>query len=254
MIHYCCEFLHGNQLKLYNATLKLLLVTILEATLKRREYNDGCATAHALDIIGERWSLLIMRELLLGPKRFSDLRAGLPGISANLLTQRLQGLEELSIVRRRRMPPPAASQVYELTEWGMESEELIKVMGRWAARSPNLSEGKPMSVNSVVLSFRTMFNSEKAGDFDASIGLRFGEDEFLARLSHGELDISRGRADEGDAVVSCDQNALVAVVYGGVPVDDMVKSGALELKGKATIFKRFCRLFPLPESAPKLRD
>ena len=94
-----------------------------------------------------------MRELLLGPKRFSDLRDSLPGISANVLTQRLEGLEDVSIVRRSRLPPPAASNVYELTEWGLESEEMIKVIGRWAARSPTMAEGKPMSVNSVILHF-----------------------------------------------------------------------------------------------------
>lgn len=220
--------------------------------LKKREYNDGCATAHALDIIGERWALLIMRELLLGPKRFSDLRDSLPGISANVLTQRLQGLEDVSIVRRSRLPPPAAANVYELTEWGMESEELIKVIGRWAARSPTMAEGKPMSVNSVILSFRTMFDAAKAADLNAVIGLRFGEDEFLARITGGTLHVYRDVAALGDAVLSCDQNALVAVVYGGVPLDKMINAGEIEITGKSSLVKRFCKLFPLPATAPEL--
>ncbi len=193
-----------------------------------------------------------MRELLLGPRRFSDLRDSLPGISANVLTQRLQGLEDVSIVRRRRLPPPAASKVYELTEWGKESEELIKVIGRWAARSPHMAAGKPMSVNSVILSFRTMFDSSRADGLDAVIGLRFGEDEFLARITGGALDISRGEAALADAIVSCDQNALVAAVYGGLPLEGMVKAGEIEITGKISLVKRFCRLFPLPEPAPAL--
>ena len=192
-----------------------------------------------------------MRELLLGPKRFSDLRDSLPGISANVLTQRLEGLEDVAIVRRSRLPPPAASNVYELTEWGLESEEIIKVIGRWAARSPTMAEGKPMSVNSVILSFRTMFDTARAADLDAIIGLRFGEDEFLARISSGALDIARGDATLSDAVVSCDQNALAAVVYGGVPLEKMIKAGEIRTTGKMALVKRFCKLFPLPETAPQ---
>src|SRR5215204_4140654 len=85
-----------------------------------RTYDDGCAAAHALDLIGERWALLVVRELLLGPKRFTDLRAGLPNASPNVLAQRLRELEAAGIVRRRKLPPPAASRVYELTEWGQD--------------------------------------------------------------------------------------------------------------------------------------
>ncbi len=216
-----------------------------------REYNDGCATAHALDLIGERWALLIMRELLLGPKRFSDLRNSLPGISANLLSQRLQHLEAVSIVHRSRLPPPAASNVYELTDWGAESEAMIKAIGRWAARSPYLTAGKPMSVNSVILSLRTMFSPDKAGDLKAVIGLRFGEDEFLAGLADGVLDISRGDATLGDALISGDQNAVVGVIYGGVPLEDSVEAGVIDLSGKRALVKRFCKLFPLPGPAPE---
>jgi DNA-binding HxlR family transcriptional regulator len=100
----------------------------------RRRYDDACGTAHALDLVGERWALLVARELMLGPKRFSDLRASLPGISANVLTQRLEGLEASGVLSRRRLPPPASVQVYELTPWGYELEPAILEMGRWAAR------------------------------------------------------------------------------------------------------------------------
>src|SRR5215217_4721087 len=102
----------------------------------KRSYEDGCATAHALDLVGERWALLVVRELLLGPKRFTDLRAGLPGISPNVLTQRLHDLEQFAIVRRRKLPPPFGSWVYELTDWGRQLEPVIIQLGRWGARSP----------------------------------------------------------------------------------------------------------------------
>ena len=91
----------------------------------KRSYDDGCAAAHALDLVGERWALLVVRELVLGPRRFTDLRAGLPGISPNVLTQRLEELEQGSVVRRRKLPPPAASWVYELTEWGAQLEGVL---------------------------------------------------------------------------------------------------------------------------------
>src|SRR5215208_5385443 len=111
----------------------------------RRSYEDACGAAHALDLVGERWALLVIRELLLGPKRFSDLRADLPGISANTLTHRLEGLEEIGLVVRRRLPPPANAQVYELTPWGYEAEPIIQTLGRWATRSPGHDPGLPLS-------------------------------------------------------------------------------------------------------------
>src|SRR5262245_56411343 len=109
----------------------------------KRQYDDGCGTAHALELVGERWALLIIRELLLGPKRFTDLRHDLPGISPNVLSQRLSELEEASIIIRRRLPPPAPVAAYEVTAWGRELEPLIQQFGRWAARSPTFPEGRP---------------------------------------------------------------------------------------------------------------
>jgi DNA-binding HxlR family transcriptional regulator len=99
----------------------------------RRKFDDGCAVAHALDLIGERWALLIVRELLLGPKRFTDLHSGLPGTSPDVLTQRLRELTETGVVRRRHLPPPAASWVYELTDWGAELEAVVQRLAQWGA-------------------------------------------------------------------------------------------------------------------------
>jgi DNA-binding HxlR family transcriptional regulator len=216
--------------------------------LKKRAYQDGCATAHALDIIGDRWAMPIMRELLLGPKRFTDLRAALPGISANVLTQRLEELEVQSILVRRRLPPPAASQIYELTEWGLESEILFNVLGRWACRSPTMAPGQPMSNVSVVMSMRTMIDRAAIGDLDTVIGMRFGEEEFRAVLKRGDFTIGRGDLKGADVVFAGDPNALAAVVYGGARFEDV--AGALSVEGDRALAERFVRLFPLPPKAP----
>src|ERR671917_1970055 len=130
-----------------------------EGLTPRRSYEDACGAAHALDLVGERWALLVMRELMLGPKRFGDLRSDLPGISANVLTQRLEGLEAAGLLVRRRLPPPASTQVYELTAWGYEAEPIVQSLGKWAARSPAHDPSLPISATSIMLSFRTMFDA-----------------------------------------------------------------------------------------------
>ena len=146
-------------------------------TSGRRSYDDACGTAHALDLIGERWALLVIRELMLGPKRFGDLKADLPGISANVLTQRLEGLEASGIVTRKKLPPPASVQVYDLTDWGREAEPIIMTLGRWAARSPDHDPTLPLSGVSMMLSLRTMIDANPASSrrpsaFFASIMVR----------------------------------------------------------------------------------
>jgi len=215
----------------------------------KRTYEDGCATAHALDLVGERWALLVVRELILGPKRFTDLRAGLPSISPNVLTQRLEELEEANIVRRRKLPPPAAAWVYELTEWGLELERVIMALGRWGARSPQLMQGYPLSVDALVLSLRTMFDSDTAGKLKAAVELRIGEERFRATVANGEMELTRGTLDEPDAIIETDPNTLVAVVYGGRKFAEAVRSGDLKVEGDKAVAKQFLSLYPLPQSA-----
>lgn len=213
----------------------------------KRMYEDGCATAHALDVIGERWALLVVRELILGPKRFTDLRAGLPSISPNVLTQRLKELEEANVLRSRKLPPPASSWVYELTEWGRGLEQVIMALGRWGARSPSLLQGFPLSTDAVVLSFRTMFDSKTAGDFEASIELRVGEDSFHAEIANGEMQLNRGQANRPDAVIEASADALVAVAYGGRKFAEAVRAGEMRVEGEKAVAKQFFTLFPLPQ-------
>jgi DNA-binding HxlR family transcriptional regulator len=221
--------------------------------LKKRLYDDACGTAHALELVGDRWALLVIRELLLGPKRFGDLRAGLPGISANVLTQRLEDLEASAVVVRRRLPPPASAWVYELTPWGLEAEEIVKVIGRWAARSPSHDPTLPISVSSTVMSMRTMFAADRAKDVSGTIGFRLGREEFIATLAKGKLTIVRGTANAADVVVESDQQALAGAIYGGVPLAKLEKAGALKIRGDRALFERYIQLFPLPPKAPEAK-
>jgi DNA-binding HxlR family transcriptional regulator len=217
---------------------------------KKRTYDDGCAAAHALDLVGERWALLVVRELLLGPKRFTDLKAGLPGASPNVISQRLRDLEGVDIVRRRKLPPPAASRVYELTEWGEELEPVIVTLGRWGARSPTKPRDAALGVDSLVLSMRTMFDPRAAEGLGASYELRFGEDRFRAVVDDGRFEISRGSANDPDATVEADSDTMAGLLYAGRPLAEALESGNLKVEGDRAAFERFLGLFPLPEPAP----
>ena len=213
---------------------------------RKRRYDDACGTAHGLELIGERWALLVLRELMLGPKRFSDLKADLPGISANVLTQRLEGLEENGLLVRKRLPPPANTQVYELTEWGYEAEPIVQALGRWAARSPAHDPTLPISATSIMLSFRTMYNVERARGLNATIGFRFADDSFVATPGRDELRVTRGDTAGADAVFSGDPTALAGAVYGKVPLDELAAAGALRVDGDRQAAERFIAIFELP--------
>ncbi len=215
----------------------------------KRTYDDGCAAAHALDLVGERWALLVVRELLLGPKRFTDLRAGLPQASPNVLAERLRGLEAAGIVRRRRLPPPAASRIYELTDWGEELEPVIIRLGRWGARSPSKPDDAPLGVDSLILSFRTMFDPGAAEGLEASYELRMGENRFLAEVSGSSFEIERGSAERPDATIEADSNTLAGLVYNSCPLAEALRSGDVKIEGDEAAVERFLTLFPLPEPA-----
>ncbi len=206
----------------------------------KRGYDDACGTAHGLELIGERWALLVLRELMLGPRRFSELKADLPGISANVLSQRLNELEERGLARKIKLPPPASVQVYEATPWGLEAEPIVQTLGRWAARSPRHDPTLPISGVSILLSFRTMLDPERARGIDARIGFRFGESGYVARLHDGKIIVGRGVPDGCDMVFTAAPTELAAVVYGGAPLD------SIQVEGDRKLAKRFTTLFPLP--------
>ncbi len=211
--------------------------------ITKRIYDDACGTAHALDLIGERWALLVMRELMFGPRRFGELRGGLPGISANVLTQRLEGLEAAGVVVRRIVPPPASVQVYELTPWGYEAEPILQVAGRWAARSPQHDPTLPISAASIMMSFRTMFDPVRAKGVKLVLAFVVGNDRFVTRVKGGTLKVERGERETIDAIVTAPAEAIAGVVYGGAPID------LLTITGDASAVARFADLFVLPPKA-----
>ena len=215
----------------------------------RRRYDDACGTAHGLELIGERWALLVVRELLLGPKRFGDLKRDLPGISANVLTQRLEGLEVAGLLRRRKLPPPAAVQVYELTAWGYEAEPVVIELGRWAARSPGHDPSLPLSATSLMMSFRTMLDATAADGLDARIGFRLGEETMVVTIEDGHLRNARGDTDGCDALLVGTPEAVAAAVYAEQPIADLEAAGALQVTGDRAVATRFATLFRLPPKA-----
>ncbi|MCD2185543.1 winged helix-turn-helix transcriptional regulator [Actinomycetospora soli] len=211
----------------------------------RRDYFDGCAAAHALDLVGERWALLVVRELMLGPKRFTDLRTGLPHASPNVLSQRLRELEDAGVLRRRRLPPPAASAVYELTDWGYELEPVLQTLGRWAARS--LPQAESIGVDSLVMSMRTMFAPERAAGVEETVQFVFADQPFVATLHDGDFTIVRGDAPAPAATVSGAPEAWAAVLYMGHPLASAVSDGMLTVSGDRAAVERLLDLFPMPE-------
>ena len=213
----------------------------------RRWYDDACGTALALELVGERWALLIVRELMFGGRRFSELRAGLPGISANVLTQRLEGMAGVGIVQRRRLPPPASAQVYELTPWGYEAEVVLQDLGRWAVRSPLHDPTLPLSAASIMMSFRTMFTRERAQGETATVGFRFGEEAFVAQVCAESIQIRRGEPDGCPLVVQTSPVSLASIVYGGRPITDAEASDELVVTGDRALLERFVTWFVLPE-------
>jgi DNA-binding HxlR family transcriptional regulator len=223
--------------------MQLEKVTESRRAEPKRGYDDACGTAHALELIGERWALLVLRELMLGPRRFSELKADLPGISANVLTQRLNDLEQRGLVVKKRLPPPASVQVYEATAWGLEAEPIVQALGRWAARSPRHDPTLPISGVSILLSFRTMFDPVRvaqARDMTATIAFRFGEDRYFVEVGEGKLVAKRGEPEAPDVVVTAEPTTLAAVVYAKQPLE------LVGVEGDRGLFQRFVDLFELP--------
>jgi DNA-binding HxlR family transcriptional regulator/putative sterol carrier protein len=218
----------------------------------RRTYGDGCAIAQGLDMIGERWALLVVRELLLGPKRYMDLERGLPNASPNVLADRLRELERAGVVRRRKLPPPAGSRVYELTEWGLELEGIVVALGQWAARSPSgLRRDDPVQADSVILALRSRFDAGAAQGLRARYELKLGDDRFRIDVAQGRIDVARGAADQADAILDTDPRTLEAVLWRDRRLNDAERSGDLTIEGDKAAAKRFIKLFPTPEPATK---
>jgi DNA-binding HxlR family transcriptional regulator len=214
------------------------------ATNAKRTYGDRCGVARALDLVGERWALLVVRELLLGPKRFTDLRAGLPHVGPDVLSQRLRELERAGIVQRRTLAPPAGSRVYELTEHGQALEPVVLALGRWGSVAPFPPGEAELGVDAFVIALKTLFAPDGT---NGSYELRLGEQTFRLALHDGRLDIARGSAEDPEAVFDADPAALATVLWHGRPLDEAERSGAIRIGGSRRAARRFLRLFPLPD-------
>ena len=221
--------------------MKLQKLTNSRQKEEKRRYEDACGLAHALDLLGERWAMLVLRELAYGPRRFSELRADLTGISANVLTQRLTELEDRGLGRKMKLPPPASVQVYEATEWGLEAIPMIASLGRWAARSPLHDPTLRMSHVSVIMSLQTLISPERAAGLTARVCFRFGEASYVTTVNRGRLEVERRDCDDCDVTFIGAPSEIAAVIHGGAPFD------LIRVEGDLALANRFRTLFPLPE-------
>jgi DNA-binding HxlR family transcriptional regulator len=215
-----------------------------------RSYGEACLIAHGLDLVGERWALLIARELALGPRRFTDLRAGLPAIAPNVLTQRLQELEHAGVIERRKLPPPAAAWVYELTEWGRELEPILMAIGTWAARAPAPPASDRVSAVSLILSLRGSFDAARAAGVDSRVRLQIEGEVYDLQIGGGRLEVARGPVGTPDLVITANPSVLAAIIARRDDAKHARTRGDLVLEGDAKLFKRFVGLFE-PYGTPR---
>ena len=211
-----------------------------------RKFDQYCPMAHALSLVGERWSLLIVRELLHGPKRYTDLTNGLPGIGTNILAARLRELEQCGVVEKRRLPPPAASTVYELSEYGRGLDEALYALARWGARSL----GRPGPDDELypewgVNAFPALFNPEAARGLTETYVLKIDDDVFTARIVNGSLETSIGEADDAEAVVEVDMDTFFALMGGELEPREAVKRRRARVQGDPKALERCFQVLTL---------
>jgi DNA-binding HxlR family transcriptional regulator len=215
-----------------------------------KTYNQYCPVAHALGLVGERWALLVVRELVHGPKRYTDLVAGIPGIGTNMLASRLRDLEKCGIVGRRKLPPPAASTVYELTEYGQELEEVMYALARWGARSlgppgPDDELYPEWGVNALP----ALFNAEAARGLTETYIFEIGPDVFTAHLEDGHLTASVGAAAEADLRIETDMETFFGLATGELSPTAALESGRVRVDGDLATLERCFRVLTLAPRA-----
>lgn len=215
----------------------------------KRRYDDACGTAHGLELVGDRWALLVLRELMLGPRRFSQLKADLHSISANVLTQRLQDLEARGLLTHQLLAPPASVPVYELTPWGYEAEPIVVALGRWAARSPWHDPLLPISAVSLMLSLKATFDPPRAGGLAAVAAVEVGEDHFHLTVADARLSLGRGPAEHPLVTFSGTATQLVGALHALVPSTAWGQPGQAAVGGDQRLARELTQLFPLPPKA-----
>ena len=216
-----------------------------------KHYGQYCPVAHALELVGERWSLLVVRELLGGPKRYTDLAGALPGIGTNILANRLRDLETTGVIEKRRLPPPAATNVYALTEYGEELREPLYALGRWGARSlgpptakDNLAPG--WLVNAVRATCKGCLS-------DKVYELRVDDEAVTARFENDELVVQMGSSPEADTVIETDPATLFCIASGEVPIRDAIKEKSVTVTGDAQEAERFLGSFSFDDRGSQSR-
>jgi len=212
--------------------------------MKKRSYNQFCALASALDIIGERWNLLIIRELLTGPRRYTDLIDGLPGISTNLLAERLKELEELGIIRRCMLPPPAGSTVYQLTSLGQALETSMIELGKWGSRflPASCDEVNLPSVGAISLAIKAFFHPQTAQGMNETYELHLDQEVLQVNVSDGEISVHQGQYRNPDAIFYTTMQVFVDLFTGQFDPDEAVANDLLRIEGDPDTLKRFLRL------------
>jgi DNA-binding HxlR family transcriptional regulator len=205
-----------------------------------RTYGDRCGVARALDLVGERWALLVVRELVLGPKRFTDLRAGLPQVGPDVLAQRLRELEGAGLVARRTLDPPASAKVYELTARGAQLEPVILELGRFGSVEP-FPDGDPtFGPDALALALKTLY---EPGGATTTVNLRLAGQDFRVRTGEGPIELARGAFGDPDATIEAEPGPLAAVLWHDGDV------GRLSVSGDRRAVARFLKRFPLPVPA-----
>ncbi len=212
----------------------------------KRSYGDPCGIARALDVLGERWALLVVRELVLGPKRFTDLRTHLPGIATDVLAQRLRQLEEAGVLRQIPLPPPAAGKVYELTQRGHDLEPVLHALGRWGSREGFEGVTHDLSIDAFGVALSTVFDPAGAVGLDDTVAVVVDGDSLVAGVRDGTLTIRRGVAEQSDARIEGSIASLREVLWRGRPLADAEADGSVVVGGTRSVARRFLKLFPTP--------
>ena len=208
-----------------------------------RRYNDPCGIARALDVIGDRWALLVVRELIFGPKRFVQLRSGLHGVSPNVLSQRLRDLEDAGVVRRDVLDPPASVAIYELTSRGRALEPILLELGRWGSQEP-VTTSSELSVSALLLALKTVFDPAAAAE--ATFALRVDGDWFRVTVADDSIDIAGGRTGQPTVAFDTDVATLRSVAFGREPVTEAERAGRLTVTGDRRVAEGFPRMFAIP--------
>src|ERR671918_313799 len=216
-----------------------------------KDYEQYCPLAHALGVVGERWTLLVVRDLLHGPKRYTDLAEGLPGIGTNVLASRLRDLEKFGIVQKRKLPPPAASTVYELTEYGLELEEVMCALARWGARSlgppgPDDELYPEWGLNA----FTALFNPEAARGLTETYVLRVGDDVFTVRLEDGRMHTHVGATDDPDLDASMDMSTFFGLASGQLEPRQALRADCVRIDGKPETLERCFKILSITPRLP----